>query len=64
MPASCDTVLAVTEHTLKHVHTKIKRNTKYKNLPICFCSFKGTSINNAEILALFFSLEKPSLLTL
>lgn len=60
MPASCNAALALTEHTPNHSHTGIKRNTEHNNLPICFCSFKATSVINAGILATFF-LEKPSL---
>lgn len=47
-------VLAVTEKTLNHVHVRIKIDT-VKNLPICSCSFKATYVNNADVLAFFFS---------
>lgn len=44
-------VLAVTENTLSHIHTRIKRNTKCKTWAVCFCSLKTTSVNTADILA-------------
>lgn len=45
MSASRSIVLTVTEYALNHIHTRIKKNTKYMNPPVCCFSFKAISAN-------------------